>query len=126
MNEEEKKAIEFIKDLNDWDVRKDLYQNKEECENIEIILNLIEKLQKENEELKNKKYIMTISCDGECQICKHCENETIFENRIEELEEINEEHQKINGKLRDELNLLKKQKQDVLDFLEVDCEGDCD
>lgn len=57
MNEEEKKAIEFIKDLIAWDVRQDLYPNKEECENLEIILNLVEKLQKENEELResNKK-----------------------------------------------------------------------
>lgn len=47
---EEKKAIEFIKELIAWDVRQDLCLNKEECENLEIILNLIEKLQKENEE----------------------------------------------------------------------------
>ena len=51
---EEKKAIEFIKDLIAWDVRQDLCPNKEECENLEIILNLIEKLQKENEELKEE------------------------------------------------------------------------
>ena len=54
MNGEEKKAIEFIKDLIAWDVRQDLCPNKEECENLEIILNLIEKLQKENEELKEE------------------------------------------------------------------------
>ena len=52
---EEKKAIEFIKDLIAWDVRQDLCPNKEECENLEIILNLIEKLQKENERLKEEK-----------------------------------------------------------------------
>lgn len=50
MNGEEKRAIEFIKDLIAWDVRQDLCPNKEECENLEIILNLVEKLQKENEE----------------------------------------------------------------------------
>ena len=54
MNEEEKEAIEFIKDLIAWDVRQDLCPNKEECENLEIILNLIEKLQKENEKLKEE------------------------------------------------------------------------
>lgn len=54
MNEEEKKAVEFIRDLITWDVRQYLYPNKEECKNLEIILNLIDKLQKENEELKNK------------------------------------------------------------------------
>lgn len=52
MNEEEKKAVEFIRDLITWDVRQYLCPNKEECKNLEIILNLIEKLQKENEELR--------------------------------------------------------------------------
>lgn len=52
MNEEEKKAVEFIRDLIAWDVRQDLCPNKEECENLEIILNLIEKLQKQIEELR--------------------------------------------------------------------------
>ncbi len=52
MNKEEKKAIEFIENLIAWDVRQDLYPNKEECEKLEKILNLIEKLQKENEEYK--------------------------------------------------------------------------
>lgn len=51
MNEEEKKAVEFIRDLITWDVRQYLCPNKEECKNLEIILNLIEKLQKENEKL---------------------------------------------------------------------------
>ena len=55
MNEEEKKAVEFIRDLIVWDVRQYLCPNKEECKNLEIILNLIEKLQKENEELENEK-----------------------------------------------------------------------
>ena len=55
MNEEEKKAIEFINDLITWDVRQDLCPNKEESEKLETILNLIEMLQKENEELKENK-----------------------------------------------------------------------
>ena len=54
ISKEQKEAIEFIKDLIAWDVRQDLCPNKEECENLEILLNLIEKLQKENEELKNQ------------------------------------------------------------------------
>lgn len=54
INKEQKEAIEFIKDLIAWDVRQDLCPNKEECENLEILLNLIEKLQKENEELKEE------------------------------------------------------------------------
>ena len=54
ITKEQKEAIEFIKDLIAWDVRQDLCPNKEECENLEILLNLIEKLQKENEELKGE------------------------------------------------------------------------
>lgn len=46
MNEEEKNAAEFIKDLISWNVGVDLYPNKKECEKLETILNLIEKLQK--------------------------------------------------------------------------------
>lgn len=53
MNEEEKKAVEFIRDLIVWDVRQYLCPNKEECKNLEIILNLIEKQQKQIEELNN-------------------------------------------------------------------------
>lgn len=52
ITKEQKEAIEFIKDLIAWDVRQDLCPNKEECENLETILNLIEKLQKENEKYK--------------------------------------------------------------------------
>ncbi len=53
MNEEEKKAVEFIRNLIVWDVRQYLCPNKEECKNLEIILNLIEKPQKQIEELNN-------------------------------------------------------------------------
>ena len=49
MNEKEKEAIEFIKDLISWDVGFSQYPDKEDCEKLETILNLIEKLQKENE-----------------------------------------------------------------------------
>ena len=52
MNDEEKKAVEFIRDLIAWDVRQYLCPNKEECKNLEIILNLIEKQQKKIENLK--------------------------------------------------------------------------
>lgn len=60
MNDEEKKAVEFIRDLITWDVRQDLCPNKEECKNLEIILNLIEKLQKQIEELQSyiKEYLI--------------------------------------------------------------------
>lgn len=70
MNEEEKKAVEFIRDLITWDVRQYLCPNKEECKNLEIILNLIEKQQKE------------------IDLCE--ETEIALNNRIMDLEEINE------------------------------------
>nr|DAF28826.1 MAG TPA: Vps53-like protein [Caudoviricetes sp.] len=62
MNEEEKKAVEDSKDLikvfnnyKDKDFIDRLYYKNEPIEeNLKILLNLIEKLQKENEELKSK------------------------------------------------------------------------
>lgn len=49
----------------------------------------LENLIKGYRELKNKKYIMSISCDGECNICEHYKNEYLLEikieNKIEEL-----------------------------------------
>ena len=63
MNEEEKKAIEFIKDLIAWDVRQDLCPNKKECENLEIILNLIERLQEQNKKYKEFFNAMFLKCE---------------------------------------------------------------
>lgn len=56
MNEEEKKAIETLKGWKDYNIRnKNILLRADEIINIqETILNLIEKLQKENEELKEK------------------------------------------------------------------------
>ena len=61
MNEEEKKAIEIIKGLavyyDDYSLldEEEIEENASVNKSIELILNLIEKLQKENEEL-NKNY----------------------------------------------------------------------
>ncbi len=49
MNEEEKKAIEFLKETNFDYLEYDMCVNS-----VEIILNLVKRLQKENEELKNQ------------------------------------------------------------------------
>ena len=56
MNEEEKKAIETLKSWKDYNIRnKNKLLRADEIIKIqETILNLIEKLQKENEELKEK------------------------------------------------------------------------
>lgn len=50
MNEEEKKAIELLEDIknNSWTTK---YIMSSDSKNAELLLNLIEKLQKENEEL---------------------------------------------------------------------------
>jgi hypothetical protein len=50
MNEEEKKAIEFLKETNFDYLEYDMCVNS-----VEIISNLVKRLQKENEELKNQK-----------------------------------------------------------------------
>jgi hypothetical protein len=52
MNEEEKKAVEFVKKRTK-ELKKYAKRENELCYD-DIVLNLIEKLQKENEELKNK------------------------------------------------------------------------
>lgn len=39
------------------------------------------------------------------------------ETRIQELEKINTEHQKLNGELREEIKQLKKQKNEILDYI---------
>ena len=50
MNEEEKKAVELLENIKDesWTTK---YIMSSDSKNAEILLNLIEKLQKENEEL---------------------------------------------------------------------------
>jgi hypothetical protein len=40
------------------------------------------------------------------------------QKEIEELVQINEEHRILNGKLREEIKGLKKEKEDILDFIE--------
>lgn len=54
MNEEEKKAVEFVKKRTK-ELKKYAKRENELCYD-DIVLNLIEKLQKENEKLKNIRY----------------------------------------------------------------------
>lgn len=51
MNEEEKKAIEYLKRYSNMD----LWYEQQHYEYIKIVIRLVEKLQKENEELKKSK-----------------------------------------------------------------------
>jgi trehalose-6-phosphate synthase len=53
MNEEEKKGIELLENIrnNSWTTK---YIMSSDSKNAEVLLNLIDKLQKENEELKEE------------------------------------------------------------------------
>lgn len=67
MNGEEKKAIELLEDIknNSWTTK---YIMSSDSKNAELLLNLIEKLQKENEELKFKERRRIIGKYGEFEI----------------------------------------------------------
>ena len=78
MNKEERKAIE---DMNRFANGIDM--SCVTARQMQIILNLIEKQQKE------------------IDLCE--ETEIALNNRIMDLEEINKEHQKLNGELREEI-----------------------
>lgn len=89
MLDEEKEAVETLKDLASTIYYGDM--NFIESDDLKIILNLIEKQQKE------------------IDLCE--ETEIALNNRIMDLEEINKEHQKLNGELRkeiEELNISRK------------------
>ena len=94
MNEEERDAIEFLTDLINWSVGIDLYPNRKECEQFETILNLIEKLQKKNIELKArleyKKYGDLDNPEFERYI------NDIVETKTKELKEQLEKEQELN------------------------------
>ena len=102
MNNEEKKAVEFIKDLINWDVRQDLCPNKEECEKLETVLNLIEKLQKELKDLQEYKRISELTKIS-CCTAQNCEAlNTAIKGELEnqklrqENEELKEKRKKKN------------------------------
>ncbi len=135
LSEEEKKAIERLEEqLNFW--KKQNIKNSD-CE---IILNLITKLQKENEDLlrekEENKFIIAMANNemlGYNQGYSDAENknsnatEIVIKNRQayihkEEVEcykrkidflqkQINEEHQKINGELREKVKELEEERQ---------------
>lgn len=86
MNEEEKKAVEFIRDLITWDVRQYLCPNKEECKNLEIILNLIEKLQKQIEELNIRlQEEINEKCKLKTELYLNSIPKTVIQDKIEEI-----------------------------------------
>ena len=110
MNEEEKKAIEFINDLIAWNVG--LYPDREECEKLERILNLIEKLQKENEELKNKLSL------------KQLDINVVYNDYLEKLNEYEENSISIQ-KVKDKIEKLNKIEQDLQNSISMEEREEC-
>ena len=86
MNEEEKKAIELLEDIknNSWTTK---YIMSSDSKNAELLLNLIEKLQKENKELQTQiPHVKNGTYIGDYQGLLKLEKEIVErENIIEQL-----------------------------------------
>lgn len=99
MNEEERKAVEI---LNTFELRRKTKNYKEisleDSKSVETLLNLIEKLQKENEELKsnNEKYIIHLT-DGQYKTVIEIAQNDINQKWI----------QKVKDKIEEYKNMLK-------------------
>ena len=102
MNEEKKKAIEFVEDLISWSVELDLYPKKEECEKLETILNLIKKLQEENKELNNR--CKNLDEEAQAYVEELMGDSTLKDRIINRLNKENEELKEINNELEAEKN----------------------
>lgn len=102
MNEEEKKAIEKIKEIIEcfycFPNPTSIELKDCDCSTLEILLNLIEKLQKENEELKsnNEKYIIHLT-DGQYKTVIEIAQNDINQKWI----------QKVKDKIEEYKNMLK-------------------
>ena len=122
MNEEEKEAIEYLKEELK-DMKEDYYEWEGLIDNLEPVLNLIERLQKENEELKqdrNNNYQMIALAQNEVlgymqgyedgkklkrsAVACVVENQQyyIIKKEIEHYKEYIEKLQKENKKLKEE------------------------
>lgn len=105
MNEEEKKAVEFIKDLISWSVGIDLYPNKEECEKLETILNLIEKLQEKLKLMDDYNYWIQLAIDRRLELEKlQKENEektTILLSGAEKVKKLEKEKEELKDKIEE-------------------------
>ncbi len=113
MNEEERKAVEI---LNTFELRRKTKNYKEisleDSQSVETLLNLIEKLQEENEKLKEYKKIAELTKIS-CCIAQNCE---ALNNAIKsELEnqklkkELNDINQKWNRKVEDMIEELNQE-----------------
>ena len=96
MNEEEKRAIELLENIkNDsWTTK---YIMSSDSKNAEVLLNLIEKLQKENEEW-NRKF---------------CDLQNLYIKLQDESESKRKEYQETYKDVREELRELKKENEEL-------------
>ena len=99
MSEEERDAIKFLTDLISWSVGIDLYPNRKECEQFETILNLIEKLQKKNVDLKARLEYKQYGDLDNTEFEKYIND--IVETKTKELKEQLEEEQELNKIIKD-------------------------
>lgn len=102
MNEEEKKAIEIVKGLavyyDDYSLldEEEIEENESVNKSIELILNLIEKLLKENEKLNNR--CRNLDKEAQAYLEELAGDNTLTRRTIKQLQEENEE---LNEKILD-------------------------
>ena len=107
MNEEEKKAIEIVKRLatyyDDYSLldEEEIEENKNVNKSIELVLNLIEKLQKENEELKL--YNNSITSQLEQMTTEKFKKGWIHQSEFKDFISV----QKVKDKIEEYKNMLK-------------------
>lgn len=128
MNEEEKKAVEFVKKRTK-ELKKYAKRENELCYD-DIVLNLIEKLQKENEKLKNIRYdtsygtetIHLIPESNLIEINTHKYMIEVEPGKFVDLKQVYLENKKLNEykennipvqKIKDELEELKGKLEDI-------------
>lgn len=110
MNEEEKKAIELLENIrnNSWTTK---YIMSSDSKNAEVLLNLIDKLQKENEELKEDRDKFKKALGKRITYCNELEKD-LFENGsnyVIPIQTIKDRIEKLNKKEKEELKGLKGQ-----------------
>ena len=111
MNEKEKEAIEFIKDLISWDVGFSQYPDKEDCEKLEAILNLIEKQKAEIEDKQDEINVLEAQKES-------IENQ--FEQAKIEIEKKDEEYEELteaSKELCKTVNLMKKVINEMAEYI---------
>ena len=133
MNEEEKKAVKFFYNLRAtidesnmlFDEEINVKHGKETIKQITTILNLIKKLQEENEELKLKEKCRIIGKYGEVEI--HDVINRVLSNDYIPKQKIKSKIEKLEKKMKNENNekvliQLHKQRRILQELLEKKCD----